>query len=318
MKKALAIAFITLICSMFLQTAGSHATEPGSIVFPPPEVYGVKEEKIQFLVNGSKVVDTLATPVGKGPAPVILLLHGHTGNRDEANIPKYGEGIFKHAAKLWAQSGYASLRIDFRGSGESETAWAETTFSRQTEDAVQAVSYLRSSPSVDGKRIAVAGWSQGGMIAAALAARTKGLRGVGLWNAVINPSLTFEGWYSNKNVKLGLPNADGPQVADDKRVGNTGLNGAFFKELYTFHPLAEIAQYSGPLFVAVGTKDFSVGPQPETGKLFLKAHSGSEELMVRDMDHSFNIGKGSALVDEMINATLTYFRQYLDLDDILL
>jgi alpha/beta superfamily hydrolase len=186
------IAFISSISALLLPISSINAVEPNSIIFPAKEApFNVAGEESSFLVDGKKVSGTLATPVGKSPAPVVLLLHGYGGHRNHVVIRSTGEGILQRAARTWAKSGYASLRIDFRGSGKSETAWAETTFSRQVEDAVQALSFLRSSKLVDGKRIAVVGFSQGGMIAAALAAKTPSLRGVGLWNAVTIPPATY-------------------------------------------------------------------------------------------------------------------------------
>ncbi|MBB3236219.1 hypothetical protein [Phyllobacterium endophyticum] len=109
----------------------------------------------------------------------------------------------------------------------------------------------------------------------------------------------------------------GLKTANDKLVPGTTLNGAFFKEIYAIDPVAEMSRYNGPLFVAVGTKVALVGPQPQMGKLFIKYHRGAHpELMIRDMDHHFNVDKKVEDLDEMIDKTLGYLKKYLDVDEV--
>jgi len=81
------------------------------------------EKTVSYDVNGEKVVGTLSLPDGVENPPVIPLFHGFTGSRDELEIPAVKEGIFERAARMWADKGIASLRIDFRRSGESGSAY---------------------------------------------------------------------------------------------------------------------------------------------------------------------------------------------------
>ena len=82
-----------------------------------PAVAG--EEVISFQSHGAKVVGTLTTP-GGGPAPVVILFHGFTGSRDELAVANTKDGVFSRTAHALAAAGYASVRIDFRGSGQSD------------------------------------------------------------------------------------------------------------------------------------------------------------------------------------------------------
>ena len=43
------------------------------------------EERVELMSGGQPFIGTLATPEGE-PAPVVLLLHGFTGSRDELAI----------------------------------------------------------------------------------------------------------------------------------------------------------------------------------------------------------------------------------------
>jgi hypothetical protein len=92
-----------------------------------PAVALAAEKTISFEVGGEKVVGTMNLPDGVEKPPVILLLHGFTGSRDELEIPSVKEGVFARAARMWAENGIASLRIDFRNSGDSDGDFADTT-----------------------------------------------------------------------------------------------------------------------------------------------------------------------------------------------
>ncbi len=283
---------------------------PLIIVAPEPEPpFEVKHEAVDFIVDGTKVIGTLALPVGKSPAPVVLLLHGYTGSCSNDDVAGTGEKLFGRVQRLWAVQGYASLCIDYRGSGRSQTTafpWANTTFETQIADAAKAVSFLESDKRVNGKRIAAVGWSQGGLIAAGLAGRTPDLQAVGLWNAVTTPPETYAGIFGANNLRAGLTTGE--------RLRN-GLKQGFFEGVYSTDPVTEIAKYHGPLFVSAGTADTVVAPQPYLGNLLLKYHEGEEEMWIRPMDHSFETTKSAKLFDEMLAATLTFLRKRFDKKD---
>ena len=130
------------------------------------------ETLLHFPVQGQRVTGTLCLPQG-APAPVVLMVHGFTGSRDEMAVTGTGEGVFSRSARRMAQQGLASLRIDCRGSGTSEGDFADTTYEGQIADALAALQVLSHEPRVQGGRAALLGWSQGGLVAACVAARDR-------------------------------------------------------------------------------------------------------------------------------------------------
>ncbi len=103
---------------------------PLIIVAPEPEPpFEVKHEAVDFIVDGTKVIGTLALPVGKSPAPVVLLLHGYTGSCSNDDVAGTGEKLFGRVQRLWAVQGYASSvhRLSRFGAGVQTTAfpWAD-------------------------------------------------------------------------------------------------------------------------------------------------------------------------------------------------
>ena len=79
----------------------------------------MKETDLSFFVKGKKVVGTLSLPDSDTKAPVVLLIHGFTGNRHESVSKSAPKGKFALLASKLSEVGIASLRIDMRGSGQS-------------------------------------------------------------------------------------------------------------------------------------------------------------------------------------------------------
>ncbi len=265
------------------------------------------EQVVTVVSAGQNLVGTLMLPDG-GPAPVVLLLHGFTGSRNEMTIPATNQGIFAHTAKALADAGFASLRIDFRGSGEStsDMTFEKTTFEGQIADALASVDYLAGLDQVDGTQISVIGWSQGGLVAAAVAGRSDKIDEVALWQAVGDAKATYGGLLGADSLAKGM--AAGPDetiVAKLPWGADVSLNGAFFDGIETMDPVAEIAAFKGPLFVTQGMTDTTV--LPAAAAAFIESHDGPEELWTTEMDHVFNVFTSVETLDAMIGATVSFF-----------
>ncbi len=261
-------------------------------------------ETVRLEVLGDSVVSTYQAAEGQGPA--VLLLHGFTGTRDELPVEGTDDTVYIRFARELAAAGMPSLRIDFRGSGESlETPWEETTFSGQVIDAVAAVDWMAAHPDLEGREIAVIGWSQGGLVASYLAAERPDLAGVVLLNPVTAPADTFGALFGAEVMAAGLAAASTAPVGFTLPWGvEMELNGAFFQEIPDSDPVGAIAGYPGPVMVIVGLNDDLVAPQPEMGQRVLDARTGqSDQLVAMEMDHVFNVFTGPEMLDEVIATT---------------
>lgn len=264
------------------------------------------ETLIETRVKGQRLQGTLCLPRG-GVAPCVLMLHGFTGSRDEQVIQGVGEGVFSRTARLWAQAGWASLRIDFRGSsflgGGSGGDFAETTYEGQIADAHAAWALLEEDPRVT--PVAALGWSQGGLVAASFAARSGRPKALALWAAVAEPRESFGGLLGPGGIERGLA-SPGPHRVDLSWGKTVHLNRGYFEGVMTNQPLREIAGYEGPLFVAHGTRDEAV--LPHAAERYLAAHQGPHQAWIADMDHSFDAAQGPATLDRLAGATLDFFK----------
>lgn len=104
-------------------------------------------------------------PEGKGPFAAVVMLHGCAGMLD-------AKGAILPAYSLWgellAREGYVGLLLDsFTSRGQKEICTQEKRSIRATsdrpEDARAALRWLRRDPQVDGERIYLLGWSNGGV-----------------------------------------------------------------------------------------------------------------------------------------------------------
>jgi cephalosporin-C deacetylase-like acetyl esterase len=308
LKKLFLFAFIWLGLAQLLLAQDDVASIMEAFRSAEPQ-YEVTESIVEFQNEGQTIVGTLAVPDGvEDPLPIVLLFHGFSGQRQELPILNTEEAMFSRTARIFAEQGYASLRIDFRGSGESDGEWEDTTFSGQISDAIAALDYAAGLENIDPERIAVLGLSQGGLVASATASRDDRVKSVVLWSAVANPPLTFSLVVGSDTVQAGLEAGDEAVDFTLPWGASSSLKGPFFEDLYHVDPVAEISRYEGPLMAIIGLNDTVVTPMPQAGQIYLAYHPGENEMLVElDADHVFDIlTEGPDDVDDAIAWSLAW------------
>ncbi len=271
-------------------------------------VYNAVERDVSFFNQGQLIRGILTLPEGQSRnVPLVLLFHGFTGQKDEMDVAGTNEAMFEMTARIFAENGIASLRIDFRGSGESEGAWEDTTFSGQISDAMAAISFVQSIPEINPNRIGVLGLSQGGLVAAATAARDPRVKAAILWNPVAIPAFTYSLILGVDTVLEALT-LEGEETIDATLPWGevTTLKKSFYQELFLVDPAAEIASYKGPLMVVVGLQDDVVFPQPHAGVIFTNYHSGLQKLVELETDHLLGIFVGPEVLKIVIDKAIDW------------
>ena len=304
---------VMLLCLMLAAgpiAAQDSLADAASALADSAAEFSVSESDISFSNEGQSLIGTLALPDGEGPFPVALLLHGFTGMRHELPVIGTDDTMFSRAARWLGERGVASLRIDFRGSGESEGAWEDTTFSGQIDDAIAALDYLEMVEGVDSNNISIVGLSQGGLVGAAAAGRDARVSSLVLWSAVSNPVMSYGILLGYDTLLAGAGSGDEATTIVLPWGAETSLRGPFFDDIFLVDPVAEIASYSGPMLVITGARDDTVTPQPHAGQVFLDYHEGAEALVVLDGDHVFDVLAGDVtnVIDEALSYSLAWLQ----------
>jgi pimeloyl-ACP methyl ester carboxylesterase len=151
------------------------------------------EEAVGFQNNTIQLSGTLSFPhVKHEKYPVVILVSGSGPQNRDSEI--FGFKPFKLLADFFNQEGYAVLRYDDRGVGQSTgKSVSESTTADLAEDARQAFLYLRSRKDIDPQNIGLLGHSEGGVVVPIVASKESvgflillagfGVKGVDLSNA---------------------------------------------------------------------------------------------------------------------------------------
>lgn len=149
------------IAGLFFRSAENPM--PATWKRPPyskPELF--RERDITVGDDGWKLGATATVPLGKGPFPAGVLVHGPGPN--DRNEAIFATRMFEDIAEGLASRGYAVIRYDKRTKVYAERMSVRPfTIQEETvEDAVRAVAAARKQPEVDPKRVFVLGHSLGG------------------------------------------------------------------------------------------------------------------------------------------------------------
>lgn len=194
------------------------------------------------------IVGTLNTPDAGATGPAVIMLHGFASSRDEIG------GIFASQAAALAEAGIASLRIDFRGYGDSNPASeASVTIDRMLEDAAIARTYLAGIEGVDAERIGVLGYSFGAAIAMLGQADYPAIAVWGQMGDVKGEFLEF----------LGQPAFDTARATGNFTIDLgwrvISLDAGFFESVESHDLAARFAGYDGPFLTLAGADDPAAG-----------------------------------------------------------
>ena len=140
--------------------------------------------------QGHVLAGTLTVPPGRGPFPAAVLITGLSPHNRNNGDPPWMP--LRDIADALSRHGLVVLRVDDRGVGESTGDHAPSTTEDEAADVATEVRWLRGQAKVDARRIALVGYSEGGLIAPMVAASDPAIAGI---------------------VTLAGPGVSGPEVA---------------------------------------------------------------------------------------------------------
>ena len=248
----------------------------------------------------------LAVPKAGGPNaeyPAVLMVHGFASYKDEV-----GE-MYKREARYLAVAGYASLRIDFAGSGESTQPWVDNTFDGMVADTRTALDWLVNHSASDDDRIGILGFSLGSRIAATVAGTDDRITAFANWSGAVENGRTGFEYFFDTYYEEAL--ANGSAVVD---LGWTviELSAAWFDSMDVSHALDDVSGFYGPLLAIAGADDVTVNPIVSR-ELIL--HAGSFDATLRILpgaDHIYHVlTPDQTLAEQVMLLTADWFADKL-------
>lgn len=273
-------------------------------------------ESVTLLSSDLKIFGCLHLPnmtPGNAPKqfPAVLFCHGFGGNKS---------GKFRLLVKLaehLAEVGIASLRVDFRGAGDSEGDLRDTTIQSQLQDALISCNFLKKHPSIDQTRIGIIGRSFGGLIAVQTAA-VESLKAIVLWAPVFDakPWMSFSASDTKKRVPLMSDaeyKSDRLSFTPNGRVAFYGeeLKDEFIKECHALRTKDELKKLENcPLLHIQGKNDHAIEKYHIEQYEQCRENLGaiSKFLLLSHSGHDFASKQEQEI---LLKETVEWFQKYL-------
>jgi uncharacterized protein len=152
----------------------------------PSKPYPYREEDVNFsnLPAGVTLGGTLTFPNGPGPFPAAVLIAGSGPQDRDGTIANHKPLLV--LSDYLTRRGFAILRYDKRGVGQSTGTLEAATTLDLAGDVLCAIKYLKSRKEVDASNLGLIGHSEGAMIAPAIAAGSGDLP----WIVLLAPPAT--------------------------------------------------------------------------------------------------------------------------------
>jgi alpha-beta hydrolase superfamily lysophospholipase len=235
------------------------------------------DEQVRIPAVGFTLAGTLAKPTdATTPRPAVILTAG-AGPLDRdaltAGIPILGQ-----LASALADAGFIVLRYDKRGVGQSGGRTEVASLGDFSEDQRAAVKFLTSRKDVDDRRIAVVGFTEGGLVSLLSAAKEKRIGAVVL---VSTPGITGTDLVLAQQQhalnKSNLSEAEKQARIDlQKKINEAAVSGkgldaltpavrrqidnAEFQSVLAADPAKLVANVKQPILVVQGERDTEVAP----------------------------------------------------------
>ena len=215
MLKPLSILKPLFAAALLLSAFPAFAMPPAIFTDPPHDVAHPARMEVLHIPTGGVEIDGVAyLAAGAGPHPTLVICHGWPGNEKNLDL-----------AQAVRRAGWNAVTFNYRGSWGSPGAFR---FAQNPADAAAVLAYLRAPANaaklgVDPARIAIAGHSMGGWVAALVGARDPKISGVALFSMADMGSL---GPLPRvKIIKLSAENAEtlaqtSPAQMADELAGN--------------------------------------------------------------------------------------------------
>lgn len=306
----------------------------------------MNETNVVFQADDAFLYGTLRTPDGVGPYPTALILAGSGPLDRDGDHKRLPLSVSKDIAVLLSDVGWASLRFDKRGVGESGGNYMSTGFYDELADAIAALRWLQVQPTT--ASTIVVGHSLGAVYAAEMSATQPDLAGAVMLSYTVKTGEQTLVWQAAalaetiprfaKALLAIFRTSVGAQQAkaleklkntesDVARVKLQKVNAKWMREFIAYDPAPTLALTKTPLLAITGSKDIQVDP----GDLAIVATVVGDRVrthVVPDVDHILRHEEAAVSnprkykeqirrpIDERVTSALTSWLDTLATDDV--
>ncbi|KUK97111.1 MAG: Hydrolase of the alpha/beta superfamily-like protein [Parcubacteria bacterium 32_520] len=235
------------------------------------------EKFVEIKNKGEKLRGMFHIPENAQNLPCVILFHGFGGTKTEAHF------MFVKLSRLLAKNGIASVRFDFRGSGDSEGKFEDMTILEEVSDAKIIYDFTANMKEINKNRIGIVGWSFGGAVGVILSGKMKErIKCLVLWSSAGDigkiPKASFD-FISTRGLLVGEK---------------------FYKELSNLSIYNYAKEYRGNVLIVHSKKDELV--PLETALKYKDIYGKRAKLfLLEESDHAFrNVEWESRVLEETL------------------
>jgi dipeptidyl aminopeptidase/acylaminoacyl peptidase len=251
------------------------------------------EIPLTFECENQQIVGVLHLPKKKGGIPLVVLVHGWSAN-------KLGtwNAFFVRAAREFSKNGFAVLRFDFRGSGDSEGKFEDQTITSMLKDLDAVITQVSEKfPQIDNKRVCLIGHSQGAYVSFLHAIKDERIKCLVSWMGRLSDLKEFWSklWFDEIERK-------GYIYEWDYKITKKYVQDSLKYNLSKLSWRIKV-----PTLLIYGELD-DIVPPSEGMKFYRKIKSPKKIVIVKYLNHTFS---GEKAKKSVIRITLQWLRKWL-------
>ena len=199
------------------------------------------------IMDGATRLSAVLERPGQQRSPLVIVLHGFTSSKDRPHNIRCCEAM--------REAGFATLRFDLYGHGESDGEFKEHTLYHWIHNTLAVIAYARGLDFVTD--IWLSGHSQGGLVAALVAGMAADL----VSGLILRAPAFMIPRCAREGSILGF-RFDPMHVPDEIRViKELTLGGNYIRVAQTIHPEEAMERFAGPVLLLHGDQDDTVPVQ---------------------------------------------------------